>query len=119
MKYIIGIAAIGGALFLAIPGGVIFWMGLRGLWHGLACSRRPTVSGVVLHGRIAILAPGLRNLGSTLLKSEPACVGPQRNYKIVGVKRERGVILLGRFWQIHSQQKGGYTPCQDIYGGQQ
>jgi len=50
MKYVIWIAVIGGALFVAVPGGVVFWMGLRSLWHGLACSRWPTVSGVVLQG---------------------------------------------------------------------
>jgi len=37
---------------------------------------------------------------------------------ILCVKRERGVILLGRFWQIQSQRKGGHTPCQDFYGRQ-
>ncbi|HUL21162.1 MAG TPA: DUF3592 domain-containing protein [Thermodesulfobacteriota bacterium] len=50
MKYAIGIAAIAGALFMAVPGGVIFWMGLRSVWRGLASSHWPTVSGVVLHG---------------------------------------------------------------------
>jgi hypothetical protein len=41
-----------------------------------------------------------------------------RRYKIFGVKRERGVILLGRFWQIQSQRKGGHTPCPVICGRQ-
>jgi hypothetical protein len=49
MKYVIGIAAIAGALFVAVPGGIILWMGLRSAWRGLASSHWPTVSGVVLH----------------------------------------------------------------------
>ena len=49
MKYVIGIAAIFGVLFMAVPGGIILWMGLRSVWHGLASSRWPTVSGIVLH----------------------------------------------------------------------
>ena len=49
MKYIIVIAAIFGALFVAVPGGIILWMGLRSVWHGLASSRWPAVSGIVLH----------------------------------------------------------------------
>jgi hypothetical protein len=49
MKYVIGIAAIAGALFVAVPGGIILWMGLRSVWRGLASSHWPTVSGVVLH----------------------------------------------------------------------
>jgi hypothetical protein len=49
MKYAIGIAAIAGALFMAVPGGIILWMGLRSTWRGLASSHWPTVSGVVLH----------------------------------------------------------------------
>ncbi len=52
MKYAIGIAAIFGALFMAVPGGIIFWMGLRSVWHGLASSRWPAVSGIVLHSGI-------------------------------------------------------------------
>jgi len=40
-------------------------------------------------------------------------------YKIVGVKRERGVILLGRFLAKNNpDEKGGHTPCQDLCGGQ-
>ncbi len=50
MKYVIGIAAIFGALFMAVPGEIILWMGLRSVWHGLASSRWPAVSGIVLHG---------------------------------------------------------------------
>ena len=38
MKYLIGIAAIVGALFMAVPGGIIFWMGLRSVWRSVACS---------------------------------------------------------------------------------
>jgi len=49
MKYIIGIAAIAGALFVAVPGGIVFWMGLRSVWRGLASSHWPTASGIVLH----------------------------------------------------------------------
>jgi hypothetical protein len=49
MKYVIGIAAIAAALFMAVPGGIILWMGLRSAWRGLASSHWPTVSGVVLH----------------------------------------------------------------------
>lgn len=49
MKYVIGIAAIAGALFMAVPGGIILWMGLRSAWRGLASPHWPTVSGVVLH----------------------------------------------------------------------
>ena len=49
MKYVIGIAAIAGALFVAVPGGIILWMGLRSVWRGLASSHWPPVSGVVLH----------------------------------------------------------------------
>jgi len=49
MKYVIGIVAIAGALFMAVPGGIILWMGLRSAWRGLASSHWPTVSGVVLH----------------------------------------------------------------------
>ena len=49
MKYIIGITAIFGALFVAVPGGVILWMGLRSVWHGLASSHWPAVAGIVLH----------------------------------------------------------------------
>jgi len=49
MKFIIGIAAIGGALFMAVPGGIILWMGMRSVLRGLASSHWPTVSGVVLH----------------------------------------------------------------------
>jgi hypothetical protein len=45
----IGIAVIGGVLFMAVPGGIILGMGLRSVWHGLASSHWPTVSGVVLH----------------------------------------------------------------------
>ncbi len=49
MKYVIGIAAIFGALFMAVPGGIILWMGLRNVWHGLASSRWPAAPGIVLH----------------------------------------------------------------------
>jgi hypothetical protein len=49
MKYAIGIAAIAGALFMAVPGGIILWMGLRSVWRGLATSHWPAVSGIVLH----------------------------------------------------------------------
>jgi hypothetical protein len=49
MKYIIWIAAIFGALFMAVPGGIILWMGLRSVWRGLASSHWPTVPGIVLH----------------------------------------------------------------------
>jgi hypothetical protein len=49
MKYIIGITAILGALFMAVPGGIILWMGLRSVWRGLASSHWPAVSGIVLH----------------------------------------------------------------------
>ena len=49
MKYLIGIGVIAGALFMAVPGGIILWMGLRSAWRGLASSHWPTVSGVVLH----------------------------------------------------------------------
>jgi hypothetical protein len=49
MKYLIGIAVIAGALFMAVPGGMILWMGLRSAWRGLASSHWPTVSGIVLH----------------------------------------------------------------------
>jgi hypothetical protein len=49
MKYIIGIAVIGGVLFLAIPGAILLGMGLRSVWYGLASAHWPTASGVVLH----------------------------------------------------------------------
>jgi hypothetical protein len=49
MKYIIWIAAIFGALFMAVPGGIILWMGLRSVWRGMANSHWPTVPGIVLH----------------------------------------------------------------------
>jgi len=49
MKYLIGIGVIAGALFMAVPGGIILWMGLRSAWRGLASSHWPTVAGVVLH----------------------------------------------------------------------
>jgi hypothetical protein len=44
---------------------------------------------------------------------------PERWYKIFGVKRERGVILLGRFLaKYNPNEKGGHTPCQDLCGRQ-
>jgi hypothetical protein len=49
MKYVIGIAVIGAALFMAVPGGIILWMGLRSVWHGLTSSHWPTASGVVFY----------------------------------------------------------------------
>jgi hypothetical protein len=49
MKYIIGIAAIFGALFVAVPGGIILWMGMRSVWRGVASSHWPAVAGIVLH----------------------------------------------------------------------
>jgi len=52
MKYVIGIAAIAGALFMAVPGGIILWMGLRSAWRGLTSSHWPIVPGVVLHAGV-------------------------------------------------------------------
>jgi hypothetical protein len=49
MKYVIWVAVIFAALFMAVPGGIILWMGLRSVWHGLVSSHWPTVSGVVFH----------------------------------------------------------------------
>ena len=49
MKYIIGIVAIFGALFVAVPGGIILWMGMRSVWRGLASPHWPAVAGIVLH----------------------------------------------------------------------
>ncbi len=34
---------------MAVPGGIIFWMGLRSVWRGLASAHWPAVSGIVLH----------------------------------------------------------------------
>ena len=74
MKYLIGIAAIGGALFMAVPGGIILWMGLCSVWRGVASSHWPTVSGVVLRaGMTEDQAKGVgdknaRNLYSTNLE---------------------------------------------------
>jgi hypothetical protein len=45
----LGIAVIGGVLFLAVTGAIPFGMGLRSVWRGLASAHWPTVSGVVLH----------------------------------------------------------------------
>ena len=33
---------------MAVPGGIILWMGLRSAWRGVASSHWPTVSGIVL-----------------------------------------------------------------------
>ncbi len=45
----VGIAVIGGVLFLAVPGAILLGMGLRSVWCGVASTQWPTAPGVVLH----------------------------------------------------------------------
>jgi hypothetical protein len=45
----VGIAVIGGVLFLAGTGVVILGMGVRSVWYGLASAHWPTASGVMHH----------------------------------------------------------------------
>jgi hypothetical protein len=90
MKYLIGIAAIGGALFMAIPGGIVLWMGLRSVWHGLASSHWPTVSGVVLRaGMTEDQAKGVNLLFvAVVIVALGSLLG-----EMLGVYQ-----LLGKFW---------------------
>jgi hypothetical protein len=93
MKYLIGVTAIVGALFMAVPGGIILWMGLRSVWRGLASSHWPTVSGVVLHaGMTEDQAKGVgtkntRNLYSTNLEFR---------YRVNGRDYTTGTVQFGR-----------------------
>ncbi len=93
MKYVIGIAAIAGALFMAVPGGIIFWMGLRSVWRGLASSHWPTVSGIVLHGGMTEdQAKGMRTRNTYIFYS----VNLEFRYRVNGRDYTTKTVQFGR-----------------------
>ncbi len=100
MKYIIAIAAIGGALFMAVPGGILVWMGLRSVWHGLASSHWPTVAGVVLR--------------AGMTEDQSKGVGTKNTYKFYSTKLEFRYQVDGRDYTTETVQFGRAIGSGDI-----
>jgi len=100
MKYLIGIAVIGGALFMAVPGGIVLWMGLRSVWNGLASSHWPTVSGVVLR--------------AGMTEDQAKGVGTKNTYKFYSTKLEFRYQVDGRDYTTETVQFGRAIGSGDI-----
>jgi hypothetical protein len=100
MKYLIGIAAIGGALFMAVPGGILVWMGMRSVWHGLASSHWPTVAGVVLR--------------AGMTEDQAKGVGTKNTYKFYSTKLEFRYQVDGRDYTTETVQFGRAIGSGDI-----
>jgi len=100
MKYLIGIAAIGGALFMAVPGGIVLWMGLRSVWQGLASSHWPTVAGVVLR--------------AGMTEDQTKGVGTKNTYKFYSTKLEFRYQVDGRDYTTETVQFGRAIGSGDI-----
>jgi lipid-A-disaccharide synthase-like uncharacterized protein len=100
MKYLIGIVAIGGALFMAVPGGIVLWMGLRSVWHGLASSHWPTVVGVVLR--------------AGMTEDQAKGVSTKNTYKFYSTKLEFRYQIDGRDYTTETVQFGRAIGSGDI-----
>jgi Protein of unknown function (DUF3592) len=92
MKYLIAIAAIGGALFMAVPGGIVLWMGLRSVW--------PTVTGVALR--------------AGMTEDQAKGVGTRNTYKFYSTKLEFRYRVNGRDYTTETVQFGRALASGDI-----
>ena len=100
MKYLIGITVIFGALFMAVPGGIILWIGLGSVWRGLASSHWPTVSGVVLH--------------SGMTEDQAKGVGTKNTYNFYSANPEFRYRVNGRDYTTETVQFGRAIGSGDI-----